>query len=428
MTDEYKKEQCYFSIQGFSEKFGTETACEVSKKRIEQKIMGTAFPEENLEYDENDESDHRHIEAQRALLCEYETEEDTAVGAWLKEIEHECEIIVQEDDGDRDNIMLNPEFAAHFLRLCKLLPLWSGISCKVFGSPTITSSSANVESYFKDTKHVLKAIIPANTDVFLQNHMDSIDDSIITASQKYAKLINVNVAEKTSDLVEPEQLNDAIAHEDDSVLESQQLLERLSFEEEKCENNSMSEQNVTETLNEQSDKIDTSESSECIACSRGDLPTGAHTCIRCNKFVHILTGCSIAIDVKEGYGTKRMCISCHMENRKDSQSRDKKEMNIREEWGPKKSKQSVYLRPNPSFNLMSDTRKNKIGLLKNCHLSKTTKRIEGVPVYFSNSCTHDAIAQALAGAYAYNPNYRKEIPECDQSDPLLQISIALAKK
>lgn len=159
-----------------------ETACEVSKKRIERKIMDTVYPEENIEYDQTSESDNRYIEEQRILLTQIECEEDTTLAAWLKEIKDEVQIRIEEDDGNRDNLMMNKDFAAHFLRLCKLLILWSGISCKIFSSPTITSSSANVESYFKDTKLVLRDILPANADIFLQNHMDGINDSIITAS------------------------------------------------------------------------------------------------------------------------------------------------------------------------------------------------------------------------------------------------------
>lgn len=94
-----------------------------------------------------------------------------------------------------------------------------------------------------------------------------------------------------------------------------------------------------------------------------------------------------------------------MENRKIVQSRDKNEMNIKEKWGPKKTKsntkKSFYLQPNPSFNLMSNTRKPKIGLLKNGHLSKSAKRIEGQSIYFSNTCAFDALAHASAGAYFF---------------------------
>lgn len=400
----------YLSIAGFSARNGAETPCEVAKKRIEEKIMGISYPEESMEFDKENENDQRCFEQQRQLLSEYENDDDTTLGAWLKEITDECKLIVQEDDGDRDNIMLNKEFSEHFLRLCNLLPLWCSISCKVFGSPTITSSSANVESYFKDVKLVHKKIIPANADVFLQNHMDSINDSIITASQKYATLVDVNVVGIRSDLAPTAQQNESITNADDSVIES---LHRLSFEENEHENDSVSAKKQCDT-------------SECIACSQGNLPTGGHTCIKCNKFVHTLAGCSVAIDDNEGYGTKRICLSCHLKKRQTTQLRATAEMNVLEKWGGKqKIKQSVYLLPNPAFKLMSNIRKSKIGLLRNCSLSTTFKRIEGVEMHFSDSCATDSCAQSLAGAYAYYPDYRNSLSESDKADPLMEIAIQL---
>lgn len=89
----------------------------------------------------------------------------------------------------------------------------------------------------------------------------------------------------------------------------------------------------------------TSESTNCIACTEGNFPTGAHTCIKCNKNVHILPGCSFSIGSEEGYGTKRICISCRSEEQKSTQTQDAREMNSEDQWKPKKSKvkQSVYL-------------------------------------------------------------------------------------
>lgn len=153
--------------------------------------------------------------------------------------------------------------------LCKLLPLWSGISCNIFDSPTVTSSSANVESYFKDAKHVLKEIIPAVADIFLQHHMDSINDSIITASQKYAKIIDLNIAGRTkeSNDLAKSTTQMLVTHEDDPILE---LLDRLSFEEVEKNKNDLSNEKNDETPEktiETDDDINAkqSKSSECIA-------------------------------------------------------------------------------------------------------------------------------------------------------------------
>lgn len=159
--------------------------------------MGTEFVDDISHYDKENENDVRHINEQSNLI-EVENNQATSIVEWIGYIVDEVKIHVEdEDDGDRYNIMLNIDFAAHFLRLCKLLPFWRGVTCNSFGSTTVTSSSANVESYFKDVKHTLRDIIPASADVFVQNHMDGIDDSIITASQKYVKFIDMNIGEKT---------------------------------------------------------------------------------------------------------------------------------------------------------------------------------------------------------------------------------------
>lgn len=421
-------------FKGFSESSGGESPCEASKKRIERRIIGTDFPEVSLEYDQEDESDIRYIEEQINVLSYMDCEEDTALGTWMKEIVDEVGITVQEDDGDRDNIMMNKDFATHFLRLCKLLPLWSAISCNVFSSPTKTSSSANVESYFKDVKLVLKDILPAKADHFLHCHMDSVNDLIITASQKYATLIDVTITEKSQDSSEMAKINDSPQCEL-SIQESQELLNKLSFEEAgtnttEIERDDQTPDKTTAKGDEDNIGAKQSGSNECIACSQGNFPTGAHTCAKCSKNVHIFPECSVAINEEEGYGTKRLCISCHMKLRKISQSRDKKAMNEEDVWGPKKSskKQSYYLKPNPSFDLMSDTKKSKIGLLKNGMQYTTPKKIDGESIYFSNTCAFDALAHALAGAYANYPFYRTNMDDLTKSDALMGIAIELAKK
>lgn len=382
------------------------------------------------------------------LLCLNETDEKVSLNDWLEEIKNDVNVIVQEeDDGDRDNIMLNVEFAAHFLRLCKLLPLWSGISCKVFGSKSVTSSSANVESYFKDVKHTLEDIIPASADVFLQNHLDGINDSIITASQRYAKLININVAEITK-VPSPNSTNlgNPITYDGDSDFDASQLFTPCSPDKDDHNSNSNSELEELGAKDSESNNSSFASSQEnspnekcrantsksnasCICCSQGNFPTGAHKCIKCGKNVHIFEGCSYSIGSEEGYGSKRICMSCHSEKQKSTRSQDVKEMNTIEKWKAKKQKgkQSIYLQNNPAFNLMSDTKKTKIGLLKNGTLCQTTKRVLGEAIQFSNTCAFDSIAQALAGAYAYYPCYRKCMIT-KQSDALMKIAIYLANK
>lgn len=256
------------------------------------------YPEDK--YDENDESDIRIMNDQQVLLSQYEDDGDKSIiSSWLKDIKTDVDIAVRDEDtGNRDNIMRNKEFAKHFLRLCKLLPLWSGISCKVFGSIAVTSSSANVESYFKDVKHTLKEILPAKADVFLQNHMDGIDKSIITASQKYAKYVDVNVVTKATksssdsnvtkatkssagliDEANPNDQNDDFApytYDYDSDFDARALF---------AEPDLSSESNAEHLKPSEAEPT-----SQCIACNDGNFPTGLHTCIKCKKMYTYFPG------------------------------------------------------------------------------------------------------------------------------------------
>lgn len=90
-------------------------------------------------------------------------------------------------------------------------------------------------------------------------------------------------------------------------------------------------------------------------------------------------------------------------------------------------KQSFYMQNNPAFNFANETKKTKIGLLKNCALSTKPNRIDGKTIHFSSTAAFDSIAQALAGAYAYYPFYRQCI-DAQKSDVLMEIAILLSKK
>lgn len=227
----------------------------------------------------------------------------------------------------------------------------------------MTSSSANVESYFKDVKHTLKNLIPARADVFLQHHLDGINDLIITASQKYAKLIDLNVDKTSKSSTDTADKLDPVTYDDDSDFDARQLFNRSpSVDEEEEEDRNRKSNEEREELIEDGNRFTNCSSDEedrnsksntetntqkdieaiestntCIACKEGNFPTGAHTCIKCNKNVHILPGCSFSIGSEEGYGTKRICISCHSIEQKSTQSQEAKAMNMVEKWGPKKT-------------------------------------------------------------------------------------------
>lgn len=411
-------------IIGVSAAHGDKTPCELAKAAIESKIMGiTPTEDEHAMGDddtEEDESNFRRRTEQRSLLDYFEVNESIpSLTTWLKSIKEDADISVQEmDDGDRDNIMFNEEFAKHFMKLCKLLPLWSGISCKIFGSTSVTSSSANAESYFKDVKHTLKDTIPCTADVFVQKHIDRIDELIITASRTYADTVGPMIGSR-SDLSD-EAMN---IHSADMSSVSQQYAQ---------EPNNITTYSVDDTDSDNESQASCTKVSKsidpiaCIACRDGNLPTGAHTCIDCGKMVHILPGCSYSIGTEEGYGSKRICAACHEKKKQLAQAQDIVEMNYEDEWAKKpKVKRSAYMKPNPAFNIMSETKKQKIGLLKNGNLAKKPQKVNNKTVQFLNTCAFDALVQAIAGAYAYYPTIRAY---ADETDQLTEIAVSLAKK
>lgn len=147
----------------------------------------------------------------------------------------------------------------------------------------------------------------------------------------------------------------------------------------------------------------------------------------CRKNVHILDGCSYSIGSGEGYGSKKICLECHQKKNMSSQTQIAKEMQYENVWAKKtKTKRSVYLKPNPLFSLVNNTKKQAIGLLKNGNQFKTPFYINKQPVQFFNTCAPDALALAIAGADAYNPALRAYYDE--QPDLIVQIGVSLAKK
>lgn len=98
------------------------------------------------------------------------------------------------------------------------------------------------------------------------------------------------------------------------------------------------------------DQLNSITANQCVACERGDEPTGLHKCVSCLQAIHILDGCSVDIGEKEGCGQKRICMSCHRTNTKqqltssnkskDSTSQTIKEMNYVDVWKKKNKKAS----------------------------------------------------------------------------------------
>lgn len=119
-------------------------------------------------------------------------EDESAIVQWLKTLDNRAKKLVKNNgDGDRDNIMYNPEFAKFILRLAKLLPLWSCINCNDFDIME-EATSAHSESHFADLKHSMRGSIPCRIDDFVQKHIDIVDGMVKKASQKYITFIDAS--------------------------------------------------------------------------------------------------------------------------------------------------------------------------------------------------------------------------------------------
>lgn len=337
--------------------------------------------------------------------------------SWLDNIVRNVEnVVLLHDNGDRDNLMFNTSFAKHFLRLCKMLPLWSAICIDFFNISDITSSSANVESYFKEVKQSFKDFIPCSVDKFMVEILDMTKSMIIEASHnsKYVRFIGDIPINETSD----EEINDSTSFtaniETTEDLSSSGLNDTDEHERSK---NATGKQSASIIGNTRKNKTNTNDSTisnlhgiddqsknarknqsihsiACVACANNDEPTGAHKCAVCGKNVHVFPECSVTCGDAEGYGEKRICISCH--ESENAVPKSSQEMHYKETWGKKPQKtSSKYMRAMPNWSLNTNiNKKTKIGLLRNGNLTSTTHKAGSREVVgLTNTCTVDSFMQ-----------------------------------
>lgn len=386
-------------------------ACESAKMHINKRIESdeTLIPNEDF------------LESDEYLFNTIQFDEETfetnvpKLSAWLDSIDKEVkQMVASNDDGNRDNILENNSFAEHFLRLCKLLPLWCGISCQFFETPNRTGSSWQSETWFKNLKQMHGEQIPCSVDGFVERDLRLTNASVILASRQYS--MPSREKNKMVEIHESDESNDG---ETDEKLET--------------DNQSIDQSNST-----------TSDHVKCAACERGDSPTGLHTCVSCSKPIHILDGCSVDIGVEEGCGQKRMCMSCHTNRTpnteqqiatsgasKQSTSQMVQEMSYVDVWKKKNQKSGIkhskYLKPVPNWNLIDIQKKVKIGHLVNANLSTTTHKVNKELVNLQNTSALDSTIQLLAASYAYNPSFKSFVDTSAKND-VLEIAKLLAIK
>lgn len=407
----------FANLLGKSESDNLNVACETAKIYIGERIQATHaeavqflrnIDEENAGIDDENEETETPFDSQEMCTSE------TRIGAWINEINDEAkELVSSSDNGDRDNILENKEFAKLFARLCKMLPLFSAISNKVFNSPNLVGSSWSSETYFKNVKQLHGDGIPCSADVFIKRDIELTNGSVVKASQNIYSIQTerVHFHKSVSQTDAPDN--------DDSDMPIESI-------------DDLAENFPPSNTSKATHKASSTDHGriKCPACRNGDLPAGAHKCMVCEKSVHPFDECSLSIGDEEGYGERRKCVACHQIGEIKScekQLLNAKEMNHNERWNrPSRSKSSKYTKPVPNWNLIEMNKRVRIGCLANENLIQTVYNIGGAKVKLSNTCGIDSPTQLTATAIAYHQLYRSSI--ANENDGIFKIAKALASK
>lgn len=174
----------------------------------------------------------------------------------------------------------------------------------------------------------------------------------------------------------------------------------------------------------------------CVACRTGDLPTGLHRCLKCNKPVHLF-GCSVeALGTEEGCGEGRICIECDEKNNLSI------EHNAVENWkrkgqlvdliGKKARSARSYLNQQPGFEHVDLNQKGKVPriiLLKNGLTFKNKPiLVTGVgKVLVTNSCSIDSLLTLMACSAADSQKYNSYICSRTNTHKTAELVIEMIK-
>lgn len=232
----------------------------------------------------------------------------------------------------------------------------------------------------------MESIIPCRPDEAVTAHIDLIDGMIFDASQEYIEFIDAAGG-----------LNKLLPDKNELINECQSC--EFSPNGSNSEDDTEAIENLDDTESNQDDAIQ--QSTACIACERGDMPSGAHCCIKCQKAVHVLDGCSKSCGSEEGYGEQRICNSCATKPTRVTAAKESlaKKLNQPETWKPKASKRS-YLIPVRNWNIDQRVQsKPKISMLSNASLSTTTYTVNKKKVALRNTCGPDAFLQVKLYIY-----------------------------
>lgn len=306
---------------------------------------------------EEDESNIMYIDEMRETG-------DTA--KWLKSIELFARGAAAANIRGSPNKLYCVEFATFVLKLSRTLVLWSSTCAKIFDAPVV-ASTMNVESFFNVYKMSLAKFIPCRADHLIMQDINLISGMIIDASQSYINIVDVG----RTIVAKPESA--AKTTQPESAAKSTKP------------------KSAAKPIKPSALK------NPCPLCEARHLPGGAHVCVFCNAPVHIIGGCSTAIEgEQEGYGERRICFACN-----SAKSADDAEVASETVTWQRKSKRELrsqhsYLSPQPHWRFLKDTAKKlELAVLQNASSSTTWHMVNKQRTKLKNSCAFDSLAQVL---------------------------------
>lgn len=226
---------------------GVLTRCDLAKTYLKNRIANHEIV--ILDEDINNDPMNTHQTNDEGNIFEESNQTDmeliynnSHIMSEITTIFNECRVQANEgnDEGSHENMQFNPGLANRIKDFCKFIPIWSAVMVPIFKYGSQTQSSASSESLFNDLKNrVFKhKTLPLRIDEFIKIHIKTIDGTMVLSS--------TSISDKRMD-IEPA--------------------------------------NVSQCAD--------TDTTTCIACKNGDLPTGAHKCCTCFVNIHILDGCSI---------------------------------------------------------------------------------------------------------------------------------------
>lgn len=279
--------------------------------------------------------------------------QDNEWSEWGAQIYKEVENNVKEV-GDCDNAYYLPLLAERLLKDINVFPLWSCVSRNDFGYGQMPASSAAVKGEFNKLKNNILKIytLPMRVDEFLKIHLDYL----------HGKLKIVDARENT--MISKNETNIDTHKNEIEETKSIEIIQQAT---------------------------------KCPGCNNNDMSTSAHVCVICQIPVHAIEECSLAYD-KEGYGQKRICLSCSILKSSEEILAMQKIINWRRLNNEKKIRTAKYLGQNQHSiqDSLAWSKSTKLPIIKNGSTMKLQAVcIEGTNYSLMNTCAFDSLLQIV---------------------------------